>query len=364
MNQVDKNEILQQVGVILQYCQEIVSQLSSPSSPCSEFNNNSLHNVAKSSTVAMEASITEHYSDQIGELANFDKEAQKKLIESIAKVGDEEQEDIPDDDDLWWDTHYPPSHFYTLVYEDDDLSLFGVDEDSYEENDPKVPDSSSTKDSMSSSITLPSSGDRDYTMSGGSGGDVTMPVSGSGGSLFQLSEDAFQTKLMSFFAIATQDCIYNINWREAQRRKAVHPMFYSVWSNYESIFSDAADDDSNFLPVQQPEIRYPSIDLYNVNARFIGNIPKPSLFPIHGVSADPDFYHKWYPRGDPYKQFQKFREPNPFGSEYGYDTNIGVVLPSTEPVHGYIWCRGEGWKLYAVKPGDSDRTSQRSRRRA
>ena len=139
MNQVDKNEILQQVGLILQYCQEIVSKLSSPSSPYSEFNNNNLHNVAKSSIVEVEASITKHYSDLIGELAK-DNEAQE-LIETIAKVGDEEQEDVPDDDDLWWDTHYPPSHFYTLVYEDDDLSLFGLDDSSYdEENCPEEAD--------------------------------------------------------------------------------------------------------------------------------------------------------------------------------------------------------------------------------
>ena len=80
------------------------------------------------------------------------------------------------------------------------------------------------------------SGDGDYTMSGSGDGNYTMPGNG-GGSLFQLSEDAFRTKLLSFLNIATQDYIYNINWREAQRRKAVHPMFYAVWSNYESAAS-------------------------------------------------------------------------------------------------------------------------------
>ena len=148
-----------------------------------------------------EASTTEHYNNHVRELANTDKEAHKELTETIAKFRDKEQEeDVPDDDELWWDTHYPPSHFYTLVYEDDDLSLFGVEEESYEENCHEVPDS--TKDSMSSSITMSGSGDGDYTMSGSGDGNYTMPGNG-GGSLFQLSEDAFRTKLLSFLNIAT-----------------------------------------------------------------------------------------------------------------------------------------------------------------
>ena len=150
-----------------------------------------------------EASTTEHYNNHVRELANTDKEAHKELTETIAKFRDKEQEeDVPDDDELWWDTHYPTSHFYTLVYEDDDLSLFGVEEESYEENCHEVPDS--TKDSMSSSITMSGSGDGDYTMSGSGDGNYTMPGHG-GGSLFQLSEDAFRTKLLSFLNIATQD---------------------------------------------------------------------------------------------------------------------------------------------------------------
>ena len=40
----------------------------------------------------MQASITEHYNDQIRQLANTDKEAHKELIETITKFRDEEQE--------------------------------------------------------------------------------------------------------------------------------------------------------------------------------------------------------------------------------------------------------------------------------
>jgi len=47
---------------------------------------------AMACTVAVEASITEHYNDQIRELANSDKEAHKELIETITKFRNEEQE--------------------------------------------------------------------------------------------------------------------------------------------------------------------------------------------------------------------------------------------------------------------------------
>ena len=43
-------------------------------------------------TVAVEASITEHYNDQIRQLANTDPETHRELIETITKFRDEEQE--------------------------------------------------------------------------------------------------------------------------------------------------------------------------------------------------------------------------------------------------------------------------------
>ena len=46
MNQIDKNEILKEVGSVLQFCQDIVSRLSSPcySSSSSTFANTELNN--------------------------------------------------------------------------------------------------------------------------------------------------------------------------------------------------------------------------------------------------------------------------------------------------------------------------------
>ena len=47
---------------------------------------------AMACTVAVEASITEHYNDQIRELTSLDSEEHKELIATISKFRDEEQE--------------------------------------------------------------------------------------------------------------------------------------------------------------------------------------------------------------------------------------------------------------------------------
>lgn len=47
---------------------------------------------AMACTVAVETSITEHYNDQIRQLANTDPETHRELIETITKFRDEEQE--------------------------------------------------------------------------------------------------------------------------------------------------------------------------------------------------------------------------------------------------------------------------------
>ena len=109
----------------------------------------------------------------------------------------------------------------------------------------------------------------------------------------------------------------------------------------------------------EPDNIYHTIDLFNVNSRFIENIPKPNHYPVLGVSQDPDFYHKWYPKDDTTKHFLK---SFPHGALYGYETNIGIVAPPTDPIHGYIWSERFGsFVLHAVKPGDSPRTNPRRR---
>ena len=169
--------------------------------------------------------------------------------------------------------------------------------------------------------------------------------------------------VVQFLRIATPNAIYDPNWREVQRRKAVDPELYILWSCSDSIFTDVKDDYVNIPKEATPEITYHTIDLYNVNRRFIDNIPKPNRYPVLGVSPDPDFYHVWYQTGDPYKRSQKFLDPAPFGSEFGYETDIGIVPPPTDPVHGYIWSERYGsFVLHAVMPG-GERSSFSKKRR-
>ena len=295
MNEFEKNEILTKVSSLLQFCQEIVSRLSSLSSPAPEV---------------------------------------KELIkETITEFRDEEQEnhDIDCENDLWWDAHYPPSHFYTLVFDDDDVSLYSLDE-SYA--------NSLLPLDMLENVSTPSDMSRDVMMTDMSRDVVKMP------------ENVLMQSVVQLLHLAAPNAIFNPNWREVQRRKAVHPEFFSLWNCFDSIFSDAKDEDVNISEEAAPDINYHTIDLFNVNSRFINNIPKPNRYPVLGVSPDPDFYHKWYQTGDPYKRSQKFLDPAPFGSLFGYETDIGIVPPPTDPVHGYIWSERYGsFVLHAVMPG-------------
>ena len=83
--------------------------------------------------------ITEHFNDDIRKLANSDKEVHKELVETITKFRDEE--DDATEDDLWWDSSSPPPQFYTLVFYDDDVSLYILDAsyaDMVEEAEPEI----------------------------------------------------------------------------------------------------------------------------------------------------------------------------------------------------------------------------------
>ena len=245
MNEFEKNEILKQVSSILHFCQEIVSKLSSSSLPPPEVNNNN----------------------------------NKELIETITESRDEEQEyhDIDcEENDLWWDAHYPPSHFYTLVFDNDDVSLYSLD-DSYAD------------------FLLPSDMLEDDGMPLDMPKDV-MTMTDESRDKMMKSENVLMRSVVQFLLAATPNAIYKPNWREEYIRKWIVPELFPVWTNAnaEMIFDDdePGDDDDDMKDVL-PVIEYPTIDLRSVNSRFIENIPKPSLFPVHGVSADPDFYHTW-----------------------------------------------------------------------
>ena len=103
---------------------------------------------------------------------------------------------------------------------------------------------------------------------------------------------------------------------------------------------------ATYKPVK--EVEYPQVDLNHLNSHFIKNIPKPYLLPILGCSDDP----KFYARVDHRQGIQNFYKEFPFGSKFGYRTNLGIVAVPDRPIHGYVWSGGE-WMVYASLPSST-----------
>ena len=116
------------------------------------------------------------------------------------------------------------------------------------------------------------------------------------------------------------------------------------------------------LAIYRPhtKVEYPRVDLFQLNQHFLRNIPKPENFPIQGCSEDPGFYDRSRLTSETVRL--SFFRPHPFGSEYGYTTNLGIVPVPDNPIHGYVWHGGQ-WTIHASLPSSSPPSSpQRSRR--
>ena len=177
--------------------------------------------------------ITEHFNDEIRKLANSDKEVHKELVETITKFRDEE--DDATEDDLWWDSSSPPPQFYTLVFYDDDVSLYILDAsyaDMVEEAEPEITTGKS----------------KDMTLMTGKSRDKMM------------SENKLMQSVVQFILASTPDSVYKPNLREEYVRKWIVPELFPVWTNAEEIFDDnkPVDDDIKYVP---PVIEYPSFQL-------------------------------------------------------------------------------------------------------
>ena len=177
--------------------------------------------------------ITEHFNDEIRKLANSDKEVHKELVETIKKFRDEE--DDATEDDLWWDSSSPPPQFYTLVFYDDDVSLYILDAsyaDMVEEAEPEITTGKS----------------KDMTLMTGKFRDKMM------------SENKLMQSVVQFLLASMPDSVYKPNLREEYVRKWIVPELFPVWTNAEEIFDDnkPVDDDIKYVP---PVIEYPSFQL-------------------------------------------------------------------------------------------------------
>ena len=187
--------------------------------------------------------ITEHFNDEIRKLANSDKEVHKELVETITKFRDEE--DDATEDDLWWDSSSPPPQFYTLVFYDDDVSLYIIDA-SYAD----------MVEEAELEITMGKS--KDMTLMTGKSRDVTLMMGKSRDKM--MSENKLMQSVVQFLLTFTPDSVYKPNLREEYVRKWIVPELFPVWTNAEEIFDDnkPVDDDIKYVP---PVIEYPSFQL-------------------------------------------------------------------------------------------------------
>jgi len=132
--------------------------------------------------------------------------------------------------------------------------------------------------------------------------------------------------------------------RQRRSRRKIHHELRSIWSNSAGIL----------FPTERAIVkpRYPSIDWSKVNKKFVDNVPRPTLQPVHGCSQVPDVE----------KNPDYFTCKFPYGFKSGYKTNMGVIAaPDHLVVHGYIWTYPDGWLLHAEYPQEKPERGGRGR---
>ena len=321
MNQVTKDEILKQVGAVLQFCQEIVSKLSSPQCSCDTSEYVSMSNISDI--------LTNNISNCDSE---FDAPTEKVPVNDMpmkkVPVYDIPKEEVP-------------------VY---DIPTEKVPE--YNAPREKVPEYDAPTEKIPKYDALEEKPLRRWP--------TYYNITEAEAEEYQDETDDFREDVLSMISAACPNAIYDRNWRENALRSFIHPLLLSVWDNAIAIFDEnSKEDEPEYVPPPAVNI-YHTIDLHNVNSRFIENIPKPNSYPVLGVSQDPDFYHKRYDRGDPTKCFLS---SYPHGALSGYETNLGIVAPPKEPIHGYIWSdRFRSYVLHAVLPEEEGSRRRRMRK--
>lgn len=146
---------------------------------------------------------------------------------------------------IYGDSSSPPPQFYTLVFYDDDVSLYILDAsyaDMVEEAEPEITTGKS----------------KDMTLMTGKSRDVTLMMGKSRDKM--MSENKLMQSVVKFLLASTPDSVYKPNLREEYVRKWIVPELFPVWTNAEEIFDDnkPVDDDIKYVP---PVIEYPSFQL-------------------------------------------------------------------------------------------------------
>ena len=108
-------------------------------------------------------------------------------------------------------------------------------------------------------------------------------------------------------------------------------------------------------PIYSPTLRKATVNWNKLNPFQHKNLPKPSLYPVHGCSEDQEFYEKTVPYrcGGGYNRTKlkwgSEEDTIPFGHNFGFATNMGIVAIPTMPLHGYRCAPNTGeWVIDAI----------------
>jgi len=160
----------------------------------------------------------------------------------------------------------------------------------------------------------------------------------------------FISKILSCVSKAAPGDIFSRRKYERRREKLmrslVHPELFSLWQESSQLYEDYKVD------YVKPAPLFPTINLREINARALANIPKPKLQPVYGCSNDPKIHTLF--SSDGY---------GCVGLLYGYETIHGIVPVPNHPIHGYIWDHVNGdWILHSdVSSKDPGRGRSHSR---
>ena len=170
------------------------------------------------------------------------------------------------------------------------------------------------------------------------------------GDLF-VQEDSFIVKMTKAIERYAPNSTFNRAKHERRMTRKMMKMIpkelHCLWRNVSSITGLAPA----VAPVSTP---VPKVNWSIVNTRALANIPKPKLYPKHGCAPDPAFY-------EPYQDYEmrsygktlvnfkpKHQQANPFGSEWGLETDAGVIDVSNILVYGHTWSAEKGaWLIHA-----------------
>jgi hypothetical protein len=117
-------------------------------------------------------------------------------------------------------------------------------------------------------------------------------------------------------------------------------------------------------PIHSPTLQQPCVDWTSLNPSQHRNLPTPEKFSVQGCSQEPSFYTKTeqdYMSSYNRKVLSWEKQRHPFGSLFGFGTNMGVVAVPSQSLYGYSCCPDSGIWMIDATPTSSATSSRRTR---